>query len=684
MKQSLLALLALILMMIGLAVPPTNAQPARPRPPHNARPILDQIERDRGSIEVVLDPETNTPAYLHGSLGTQAGRAPLATTLAFFTDYGAAWGIAQPEQTLRLIAHETDGLGYTSLRFEQQLVGYPVLDTDLRAQINRDGVLETINGRLVPDMQLPALRPNISSAAAVQRAQQQVGGTLQEEPRVGLARIGGIDYLVWEIWLLDKQRPARWRMRLNALDGNVLDRIDVLHSARDRKTYDAEMNTFLPGTLTRSEATPPVADEVVNAAHDHAKTVYDYMYGRFRRDSIDNAGMTIISTVHFAEGYNNAFWDGSQIVYGDGDGRFFAPLAQSLDVVAHELTHGITERTAGLYYSQQPGALNESFSDIFGILIDTANWEIGETVYTPETPGDALRSAADPTRYGDPSVWGEYLYAASSNDNGAIHSNSGILNHIAYELATTIGRDKTAQIFYRTLTQKLTANSDFLITRNLTIQACQELIGTVGMAPRDCEDVRMAFIRAGIGLSSKVTPPKTAPYQIVVPLVLQGNSGLSSRLTLPELPRCGTELVQNGTFEAGHNAWPTDSPTPAVVAGNSMIGGNHSARLTIGYQALQWVRVPPGAQTAAFHFNIYRAGPAAPSTQETFYVRTETSDGLTHTDVLTMTGAQPLNQWINYSTTLDVHNVRDLRLVFQNRYGAQHVDNVSLIAECGR
>lgn len=684
MKRSLLVLLGLIVTTVGLSVPPANARPALQVSPHDARPALDRLRREHGAIDLLLDSELNTPSYLEGTLATGAQRDPLATTLEFFSRYGDAWGIADPAQSLRLTARDADPLGYLSLRFEQQVAGYPVLDSDLRTHFNREGILETINGRLLPNVALPALRPTLTRAQAIERAQQRVGGRLQGEPRVGLVRVNGRDHLAWELWLLDPRQPARWRVRLDALDGTLLDQIDVLGSARDRRTYDAMQMTFLPGTLSREETTPPVEDDVVNAAHDHAGTTYDYFYTMFGRDSIDDAGMPIISTVHFAEGYNNALWDGEQIIYGDGDAAIFAPLAYALDVVSHELTHGITERTAGLYYSQQPGSLNESFSDIFGMLIDSANWDIGETIYTPEIPGDALRTAVDPTSIGDPAVWGEYLHASVSNDNGAIHSNSGILNHTAYEIGSTIGRAKTAQIFYRTLTQKLTASSDFVVTRNMTIQSCQELIGTAGITPRDCEDVRAAFIRSGIGQSSAARRLSDAKYRVRFPMVLQRSTGLSARLPLPELPRCGTELVRNGNFEQGHVAWPTDSPNPAVVGGKSMTGGTQSARLTIGYQTLQWLRLPPGATTATFRFNLYRGGPNAPADQETFYVLTETADGETRDELVTLTGADPVNEWMSYSTTLDVRNVRDLRLVFQNRYGFQHVDNVSLIAQCRR
>jgi Zn-dependent metalloprotease len=681
MKHSILGLLGLIVTTISLSMPAASAQP-RSVPPHDAYPALERLRHDHGAIDVMLD-DARTPSYLHGQLAPATGD-PAATALAFFSRYGDAWSVTQPAQSLRLVGRDADRLGYLSLRFEQQIAGYPVLDSDLRAHFNRDGALETINGRLLPNVQLPALRPSLSSTAAIDRARQIVGGTLQSQPRLGLLRVDDRDHLAWEIWLLDRQQPARWRVRLDALDGTVLEQIDVLGAARDRRTFSSVQTTFLPGNFMRGETMPPVADEDINTAHDHAGIVYDYFYNMYGRDSIDGHGMPITSTIHFAEGYNNAFWDGTQMVYGDGDGWLFDPLARALDVVGHELAHGITERTARLYYSQQPGALNESFSDIFGMLIDSANWDIGEKIYTPSVPNDALRSAADPTRYGDPAVWGEYLRASGSNDNGAIHSNSGILNHTAYEIATALGRAKTGHIFYRTLTQKLTANSDFLVTRNLTILACQELIGTVGITARDCEDVRMAFIRAGIGIPSTIMPPteSPAPYQVVFPLVLQHSSGLSSRLEPPLLPRCETELVRNGTFEAGHSAWPTDSPHQAVVNNLSMADGSHSARLTIGYHVLQWVRLPSGARTATFHFNIYRAGPEAPAEQETFYVRTETVDGAVHKELLKLTGAAPLNSWLSYTKILDVRNVRDVRLVFQNRYGWQHIDNVSLVAHC--
>lgn len=683
MKRSLFVLLGLIVTTIGLSVPHAQAQPPRQAIPHDARPTLDRLRREHGAIDVVLDAETDTPAYLAGELARGADRDPPAATLAFFSRYGDAWGIGDPSQALRLIARETDPLGYTGLRFRQQIAGYPVLDSDLRVHIDRQGVLQTINGRLLPNVQLPALRANLSRDQAITRARQQFGGQLQGEPRLGLLRIDDRDHLAWELWLVDLEQPARRRVRLDALDGTLLDQIDALASARDRRTFDAVQMTFIPGTLMRSENTPPVEDDVVNAAHDHAGTVYNYFYQSFGRDSIDGAGMPITSTVHFAEGYNNAIWINDQMIYGDGDAAMFAPLAYALDVVAHELTHGITERTAQLYYSQEPGALNESFSDIFGMLIDSANWHVGETIYTPEIPGDTLRTAVDPTINGDPAVWGEYLRAAVSNDNGAIHSNSGILNHTAYLIGSTIGRPKTAHIFYRTLTQKLTASSDFVVTRNMTIQSCQELIGTAGIMPRDCEDVRTAFIRSGIGQSSAAAQPTGAPHRVRLPLMIQGSSGLSSRLPLPELPHCGTELVRNGDFEQGHIAWPTDSPNPAVIGGHSMTDGTQSVRLTIGYHVLQWLRLPPGATSATLRFSLYRAGPEAPEDQETFYVYTETADGQTRDELVTLTAAAPIDQWLSYTKTLDVRDIRDIRLIFQNRYGFQHLDNVSLIAECG-
>ncbi|TGU90758.1 peptidase M4 family protein, partial [Mesorhizobium sp. M00.F.Ca.ET.186.01.1.1] len=167
------------------------------------------------------------------------------------------------------------------------------------------------------------------------------------------------------------------------------------------ETYTAKNRSTLPGTLM-SDSDNNWTDGAAVDAHAYAQQVYDYYKNVHNRNSYDNKGALIRSTVHYGNNYNNAFWNGSQMVYGDGDGSTFISLSGGLDVVAHELTHAVTEKTAGLVYQYESGALNESLSDIFGAMIDDDDWLMGEDIYTPGTNGDALRSLEDPTEYGDP------------------------------------------------------------------------------------------------------------------------------------------------------------------------------------------------------------------------------------------------------------------------------------------
>lgn len=683
MKQILFLTLGLSIALSILLQPQTLAQTA---PRTDTRAALEQLRGERGDLAVRFSPQTGTPAYVQGQLARGARRNPRASAVAFFRRHGAVWGVGAPDQMLRLVSERRDELGYTSLRFEQRAAGFPVFDTDLRVQIDPDGVLSTINGQLLPDIALPALRPRLDLTAARQRAIElypDSTSAAQRAPRLGIVRTASTDRLAWEVWLLDLQRGARWQIRIDALDGALISAQNVLGLARERYTFDGQQGAQLPGALVRSEGQLPVADGIVNELHDNVGRVYDYYHGMFGRDSFDDQGAPLIATAHYRtqNGANNAFWTGSQTAFGDGDGVRFGPLGGALDIVAHELTHGVIESTAGLSYQGQPGALNESFSDIFGMLIDDANWEIAETVYTPGVPGDALRSAADPTRYGDPGVWGEYLRVSSSFDNGGIHSNSGIFNKIAYEIGTTLGRQKTAHIFYRTLTQKLTSFSDFIVARDLTIQACDELVGSEGITDQDCADVRMAFTRAGLDLESRITRPARLANQTFLPVALERDSGRSSRLAPHPTPGCGAELIRNPGFEDGLVGWVSDEGSEIIGPDNLPHSGSRSARLSATYQLLQYVRLPADAQRATVQFNLRRVTPVEPE-QQTFEVRAETTDGQVITTLTTLSGAQPSDTWLNYNATLDITNLRDLRLVFRDRYGQHYIDDVSIVAPC--
>jgi len=271
---------------------------------------------------------------------------------------------------------------------------------------------------------------------------------------------------------------------------------------KNRLVYDANNSSTLPGNLVRGEGDPATGDSAADEAYDGAGATYDLYNTIFGRNSINNAGMDIISTVHFLQGYDNAFWNGDQMVYGDGDEdlpeseRLFNRFTIALDIIAHELAHGVTQHEANLVYRDQPGALNESMSDVFGSLVkqfvntqtaEQADWLIGQGLFTENVNGVGIRSMKDPgTAYDDPLLGKDPQpghmrdYVDTNRDNGGVHINSGIPNKAFYNVAMNIGGnawEKAGRIWYRTLCDKLNQNSDFQAAANLTHETAGELYG---------------------------------------------------------------------------------------------------------------------------------------------------------------------------------------------------------------
>ncbi|MYN25710.1 M4 family metallopeptidase [Duganella levis] len=257
-----------------------------------------------------------------------------------------------------------------------------------------------------------------------------------------------------------------------------------------RTVYDAQNKSKLPGKLVREEASKPSTDKAVNQAYDGAGATYDFYREILQRNSIDNKGLRIDSTVHYQNKFNNAFWNGQQMVYGDGDGKLFMGFTGAVDVIAHELTHGVTQYAVpgGLVYEGQSGALNESISDVFGSVVkqwtlkqsaEQADWLIGAGIMAPSV-GKALRSMADPgnqalTWSGDdqPKTMAGYI------ENGDVHTNSGIPNHAFYAAAIALkgnAWEKAAPIWYKSLSL-LTPNATFADMAKATAQAAALLYG---------------------------------------------------------------------------------------------------------------------------------------------------------------------------------------------------------------
>ncbi len=257
-----------------------------------------------------------------------------------------------------------------------------------------------------------------------------------------------------------------------------------------RAVYDAEQTQNLPGKLIRAEGQPGNGDIAAEEAWNYLGITCDFFWKTYQRNSLDNQGLQLDGTVHYGKDYQNAFWNGQQMVFGDGDGEIFNRFTIALDVVAHELAHGITETEAGLIYFQQAGALNESMSDVFGSLVkqfhlqqsaDQADWIIGEGLLASGINGRGLRSMSAPgTAYDDPKLGKDPQPASMENyidtrdDNGGVHLNSGIPNRAFYLAAKALGGfawEIAGQAWYDTLCDKtLPQDADFSTFAQFTVQ----------------------------------------------------------------------------------------------------------------------------------------------------------------------------------------------------------------------
>jgi Zn-dependent metalloprotease len=320
----------------------------------------------------------------------------------------------------------------------------------------------------------------------------------------------------------------------------ALSRLSFGTTDKQRTIYDAQTGPTLPGTVVRREGDLAVADRAVNEAYDGSGVTYDLYADIFGRNSIDGRGMKLDSTVHYQKSYDNAFWDGQQMVYGDGDEdlpeaqRLFNRFTIAIDVIGHELTHGVTQNEANLAYWDQSGALNESFSDVFGSLVkqyqlkqsaEDADWLIGQGLLSPNVKGVALRSMKAPGTAYDDSVLGKDPqpahmkdYISTTQDNGGVHLNSGIPNHAFYVVAMDIGGfawNKAGMIWYKTLADKLTERATFQEAANSSYQTAGELFGFGSLEQLA---VKNGWAEVGLTVSDGVpVPPPPTPTPTPTP-----------------------------------------------------------------------------------------------------------------------------------------------------------------------
>lgn len=315
-----------------------------------------------------------------------------------------------------------------------------------------------------------------------------------------------------------------------------------------RTIADAHGTTTLPGGVVRHEGADAVGDAAADEAYDGLGATWQLFHDVYGRDSLDGAGLPLDATVHYGREYDNAFWDGSRMVFGDGDGQVFTRFTVAVDVIGHELTHGVTEKTARLVYQGQSGALNESISDVFGSLVKQralgqdahqADWLIGAGLFLPSVQGSALRSMRAPgSAYDDPVLGRDPQpatmagYLQTQDDNGGVHTNSGIANHAFYLAATTMGGradEGAGWVWYDVLTGgELAPDADFAAFAALTVAAAAKRFGAGSTAAGAVAD---AWARVGVTAPGaprgQVSPATSDPVPAPAVLGLRRSGGIA-------------------------------------------------------------------------------------------------------------------------------------------------------------
>lgn len=507
--------LLLLLVILALASSPGNAAPA---PDVKIQGISEEDLIDRlrhttgGDLRLSYHDETGAARFLGSS-----SQHPLMTlsapstsvedaARAFLATYGKLFGLGDANRDLTVHKQTTLADGRSFVRFQQTYEGVPIIGSELIVQtVNRRHIISA-NGELLPGLDLdttPAIDAKMARELALGKVAKEYGlrstDLTATDPELWIhnpAIMGGpgpqFSRLVWRVEVTPVELlPINEFVLIDAQMGAIALHFNQIHTAMDRETYTAGNGTTLPGTLVCDESDPTCAagDAHASAAHRHAGDTYDFFMDEHGRDGIDDAGMTIISTVHYDSNYVNAFWNGEQMVYGDGAGF---PLAD--DVVGHELAHGITDFTSELFYFYQSGAINESLSDVWGEFVDQSNgtgndspgvhWAMGEDV----TGLGSIRNMEDPTLHNHPDRMGSPLYYCEQSDlfsgdgdNGGVHINSGVNNKAAYLMTdggsfngytvAGLGISKVSDLYYEAQVGMLTSAADYADLYDALIQA---------------------------------------------------------------------------------------------------------------------------------------------------------------------------------------------------------------------
>lgn len=554
MKKRLISILATLALTITFTLNPISVQGLE-GPNKSKSDILNEFkDLNNGNEKVYMDSEDGMQLFISGILSETVDPSS-SSVIDFLNENIALFDMQNIESNFSLISIEEDDLGFTHVKLQQNFDGKEVYDKTITAHFDQYGVITGLTGTLENRITSVTKETNdpITADEAIEIAKGSKTFTeLTEEVKAEnyIYFDNQTAYEVYRVTLAyDLPEIESWEIFVDAYSGNIIASKSLIREAgpvtgtgtavngstrnlnlyqntttsyqlKDTtkpmtgtiNTYTANYRSTTTGTLMTSPSTT-VSDPAAVSAHSYAEVVYDFYKNLFNRNSLDNRGMSINSIVHYGRNYNNAFWNGYKMIYGDGDGSDFTFLSGDLDVVAHEMTHGVTSNSANLAYENQSGALNESMSDVLGVLVQTydkynvanggqwtfnsADWVVGDEVYTPGVAGDALRSLANPTLYDQPAHMNNYqnLPNTQNGDWGGVHINSGIPNKAAYSLAQNIGCEKTARIYYRALTVYFNSTTNFSQARLGLIQAAADLYGTNST---EAQAVSNAFTSVGI------------------------------------------------------------------------------------------------------------------------------------------------------------------------------------------
>ena len=525
-------IVTLLPLMLNLSVIRTSGQEIKPisAPSSKQLEIIHKLkENSKGTAKITYG-KKGVPTFVGGKLSTKKVNSP-SDAIQVLEENRELFRMSSASSEMALKSNESDKIG-SMFKFQQVYKEIPVYGHKLIVHSNRNGETTSINGDYDPEVNLQGIdvQAKLTKDQAIQVAKSTSGLTdvLRFDLQTAEQCIYNFDdryHLAYAVKIstLEGEKPAYWAIFVDAINGEIINKYSLIKTVNatgsgtgvlnDTKVLNTDLinNLYYLRDITRpmhtnagggiitysasngKSETGAILTDTDNYwsdpagidAHYYAGVVYNYYLTKFQRDSFDGQGSNINSVVHYLTNYNNAFWNGSRMVYGDGDGVEFAPISGALDVVGHELTHAVIDYSAELDYHDQSGALNESFADVFGDLIENKSdnlWLIGEDVTTPKVSGDALRSMSNPTLYDQPDNMKDYVYLPNTEkgDNGGVHINSGIPNKAFYNFVTSAGvtRDDAGQVWYRALTQYLTPGSQFLDAGNATIEAAKDLFGS--------------------------------------------------------------------------------------------------------------------------------------------------------------------------------------------------------------